>query len=116
VGSAQERAFLDGATPVMITEFGGVSMTSAEDAWGYTTVSSEEEYAALLTGLFEAVRASDQVTGFCYTQYMDTGQETNGLLYADGAPKLPVETVRRIVTGRQDDAAPASTGTVGWTD
>jgi hypothetical protein len=42
------------------------------------------------------------VTGFCYTQYIDTGQETNGLLYQDGTPRIPVETIREIVTGNAD--------------
>ncbi|MER5821894.1 hypothetical protein ABT086_06320 [Streptomyces mirabilis] len=41
------------------------------------------------------------VAGFCYTQFMDTAQETNGLLYTDGSPKLPLETIRRIVTGTE---------------
>jgi hypothetical protein len=33
---------------------------------------------------------------------MDTGQEANGLVHADRTPKLPVETIRAIVTGNAD--------------
>jgi beta-galactosidase/beta-glucuronidase len=113
---SQARAFLAGDAPLMITEFGGVSRASGGDAWGYTTAGSDSEYAALLRQLFDAVRASTQVTGFCYTQFMDTGQETNGLLFADGTVKLPVESIREIVTGVKD-GTPAETGsTFGWPD
>ena len=100
VSETQLGAFEAGRTRVMVTEFGGVSLAAPDDeSWGYTTVGSDSEYAALLEGLFDALRASDEVTGFCYTQYMDTGQETNGLLYSDGSPKLPLDTIRQIVTG-----------------
>jgi hypothetical protein len=37
---------------------------------------------------------------------MDTAQETNGLLFADGKPKLPLESIHRIVTGVEDDRRP----------
>ncbi len=70
---------------------------------------------ALLEGLFDALRASSEVAGFCYTQFMDTGQETNGLLFEDGTPKIPVEMIREIVTGEMG-ASSASSSTVGWPD
>jgi beta-galactosidase/beta-glucuronidase len=99
----QERAFVSGSTPVMVTEFGGISLARPEDreeSWGYRTAASEAEYDDLLLGQFEALRASPELAGWCYTQYLDTGQETNGLLFADGTPKLPLERLREIVTGQ----------------
>ena len=99
LNDAQARRFEAGGCPLMITEFGGISMAEEEGAWGYDHVGSTEEYAARLTGLFDALHASSEVVGFCYTQFMDTGQETNGLLFADGTPKLPVEWIAEIVTG-----------------
>ncbi|MBO0842521.1 MAG: glycoside hydrolase family 2, partial [Nocardioides sp.] len=90
---------------VMVTEFGGVSLArhgADEESWGYTSAGSEAEYADALRAQFEALRASPELCGVCYTQYMDTGLETNGLLYADGTPKLPIETLREIVTGRPE--------------
>ena len=95
----------------MITEFGGVSLSAegaGEEDWGYSNATSGKEYAELLRGLFDALRASDEVSGFCYTQYIDTGQETNGLLFKDGTPKISLETIREIVTG---DPGPASVAT-----
>jgi hypothetical protein len=118
LGDSQARAFVAGETPVMITEFGGVSLCAsgaAEDDWGYTNAESGKEYAELLRGLFDALRASREITGFCYTQYIDTGQETNGLLFQDGTPKIPLEMIRDIVTDGADVTS-AATSTVGWSE
>jgi beta-galactosidase/beta-glucuronidase len=118
LNDAQAQRFLDGRAPLMITEFGGISMFSAseEGSWGYDRVESTDEYAARLAALFDALRASTEIVGFCYTQFMDTGQETNGLLTADGTPKLPVEDVFRIVTGRTDTALDEPSSTFGTPD
>lgn len=111
----QLQAFLSGDVPLMITEFGGVSLATDHDAWGYTEVNSDSEYATLLLHLFQALRSSPVVAGFCYTQLLDTGQETNGLLFTDGTPKLPIPALHHIVTGVKDgeDLSPGST--FGWT-
>ncbi|MFD7994798.1 glycoside hydrolase family 2 protein [Streptomyces mexicanus] len=101
VGAGQNQRYAAGTAPLMITEFGGLSVRADDDAFTYTRTGSEAQYAALLGELFGALHASPIVAGFCYTQFMDTAQETNGLLYADGSPKLPLETIRRIVTGAQ---------------
>jgi beta-galactosidase/beta-glucuronidase len=99
LGEAQRRAVDAGDTPLLLTEFGGISMSEDDTSWGYATVGSDE-YADLLGKLFDALRASSDIAGFCYTQFLDTGQETNGLVFSDGRPKLPVEVIRAIVTGR----------------
>jgi beta-galactosidase/beta-glucuronidase len=115
---AQESAFVSGASPVMVTEFGGVSRVREPDAesWGYSNAGSDSEYASVLQDQFAALRASSELAGFCYTQYMDTGQETNGLLYADGTPKLPVASLREIVTGQEDAGRTPASSTVGWVE
>ena len=100
VTRAQRRAVASGQIPIMLTEFGGVSMAPDEQGWGYATVRSAPEFAARLQQLFEAVRSSPYLAGFCYTQFRDTGPETNGLLRADGTPKLPLTTIHEIVTGK----------------
>jgi hypothetical protein len=116
LGEEQERRFLAGATPVMVTEFGGISFVRDGEgggSWGYSSAGSESEYADALRAQFEALRASSELVGVCYTQLMDTGLETNGLLFADGTPKLPIQTIREIVTGRKD-AGSGPTSTMGW--
>jgi beta-galactosidase/beta-glucuronidase len=97
----QRERFDRGEAPLMLTEFGGVGYAGDRaKSWGYSTVSSDEEYERLLRVLFDAVRSCEPVAGYCYTQLMDCAQEANGLLREDGTPKLPIEAIRRLVTGR----------------
>lgn len=110
---AQRDRFDAGDSPLMITEFGGISHASRDETWGYSIVRSDEEYAMLLGGFFDALRACPGVVGFCYTQLLDTALETNGLVTVDHKPKLPLDTIRRIVTG-QSRPADVPTSTMGW--
>jgi beta-galactosidase/beta-glucuronidase len=110
-GAAGRRTRLPGGAergqPLMLTEFGGVRYTpglSAEQAdqrtWGYSTAVDAEDFARRLDDLLTAVHGSEVLAGFCYTQLADTLQEANGLLDEDRVPKLPVERLRAIITGR----------------
>lgn len=83
--------------PVMLTEFGGISFNTQERGWGYTSAASPDEFRARLSEILAAVNDSTALAGFCYTQLADTGQETNGLLTGDRAPKLPVGELRRMI-------------------
>ena len=47
------------------------------------------------------------LSGFCYTQFADTYQEANGLLYPDRRPKIPLA---RIATATRGSAAPRACG------
>ncbi|WP_423922734.1 glycoside hydrolase family 2 protein [Frigoribacterium sp. 2-23] len=98
VGSA-----VDEGQPVMLTEFGGVTYQPdavRDDGWGYSVASDGDDWLARIEALYDAVRASQFLAGSCYTQLTDTMQETNGLLTADRRPKMPIERIRRAVTGR----------------
>jgi len=96
-----------GGKPIMLTEVGGISLRpEEEDAWfGYGTVTNLDAFLAKYRELLDAILDSPAVAGFCYTQLTDTGQETNGLLTADRAPKLDVVAVRAI-TARPSAAIP----------
>ncbi|MFJ9321763.1 sugar-binding domain-containing protein [Streptomyces globisporus] len=85
--------------PVVLSEFGGTTFEPAEgEAWfGYDTVVTREEYAERLSSLVEAAVDSG-LAGFCFTQFTDTEQETNGLFTADRTPKLPLAELRAILT------------------
>lgn len=103
-GPAGRRLVLSGDVddlPVMLTEFGGISydVDAHEDAWGYSTATSAEDFGARLEALMAAVHASRGLQGFCYTQLTDTLQETNGLLTERRVPKIPLEQIRRAITG-----------------
>jgi hypothetical protein len=49
--------------------------------------------------LLSVVRSLNVLAGFCYTQFADTYQEANGLLYADRTPKFPIEDISIAVRG-----------------
>jgi len=106
-GPAGRRILVDGAVdrgqPVMLTEFGGIAFqpdAERDDAWGYTAATDGDDWIRRITDLYEAVRASSLLAGSCWTQLTDTLQEANGLLTADRRPKVPIERIRRAVTGR----------------
>jgi hypothetical protein len=88
--------------PIMLTEFGGIAFSSlaarlgdepGKGAWGYSTVTTAEEFWVRYRALVTAVVDAPLFSGFCYTQFADTFQEINGLLYADRTPKIPFEKV-----------------------
>jgi hypothetical protein len=58
-------------------------------------VTSAREFADRYRALLEVVNSLTVLCGFCYTQFADTYQEANGLLYADRTPKIPIEQIRR---------------------
>jgi hypothetical protein len=45
------------------------------------------------------VRELPVLAGFCYTQFADTYQEANGLLFADRTPKIPIERIANATRG-----------------
>jgi beta-galactosidase/beta-glucuronidase len=87
--------------PVVISEFGGLSVAPADgQKWfGYATVATNDELLARFAGLVAALRDSPGIAGYCYTQLTDVEQETNGLLTADRAPKVPPARIRAVLTG-----------------
>jgi len=86
--------------PVMVTEYGGVALTAAEpDAWGYSRAESPQDLAERYARLTAALRDSQLLAGFCYTQLTDTYQEANGLLYADRSPKFPLAEIAAATRG-----------------
>ena len=92
--------------PIMLTEFGGIAFSErvptsqgreheTKDAWGYSTACTAEEFRLRYQNLVAAVVEAPLLSGFCYTQFADTFQEINGLLYADRTPKIPLEEIAR---------------------
>ncbi|MFF4480853.1 sugar-binding domain-containing protein [Streptomyces melanosporofaciens] len=98
-----KRLTLDGirhqGQPVVLSEFGGATFEPAEGTewFGYDTVATKEDFAERLADLVAAAVDSG-LAGFCYTQFTDTEQETNGLLTPDRQPKIPVAELRAILT------------------
>jgi beta-galactosidase/beta-glucuronidase len=90
--------------PIVLTEFGGISYGSKEaDFWGYSKASSPEELLQRYVSLLDIVRNLPALAGFCYTQFADTYQEANGLLYPDRTPKLDMEKIAEATAGATAD-------------
>ncbi len=86
--------------PIMLTEFGGIAYSEdADRTWGYSRSSSQREYADRYRRLLEVVRPAPLLAGFCYTQFTDTYQEANGLLYMDRTPKFPFDQIACATRG-----------------
>jgi beta-galactosidase/beta-glucuronidase len=94
--------------PLMLTEFGGIALkTQDRGTWGYSVSASTAEFAEQYGRLLATVRNLGLLAGFCYTQFSDTYQEANGLLYADRTPKFPLRDIAAATTG---PAAPREGG------
>ncbi len=92
--------------PIVLSEFGGIAMSRDEGSWGYCRSNSPEDLATQYRELLLSVRSLELFSGFCYTQFADTYQEANGLLYADRTPKFPLEDMATSTRGRPDGVRP----------
>ncbi len=87
--------------PIVLSEFGGIAFSLEKGTWGYTRCQDAAEFEAQYTALLEVVRELPVLCGFCYTQFSDTYQEANGLLYADRTPKFPLSAIALATRGRR---------------
>ena len=85
--------------PIVLSEFGGIACSAEQQTWGYSRCETGEALHARYAELLQAVHDSRVFAGFCYTQFADTYQEANGLLYADRTPKFPLEDIYRATRG-----------------
>ena len=89
--------------PICLTEFGGMSRPNGDSVdigeWGYTIAADNQDYERRVTALIEVVRTTAMFSGFCYTQFADTFQESNGLLTSDRTPKFAIERIAAAVRG-----------------
>jgi len=98
--------------PLVLSEFGGIAYAPAADrdrSWGYLRAETAADLAAAYEALLGVVRELPLLAGFCYTQFADTYQEANGLLFADRTPKFPLERIALATRG------PERRGVVGAT-
>ena len=85
--------------PLVLTEFGGISCSTAEGEWGYVQVGSPQALRERYRRLLAAVQGLNVFAGFCYTQFADTYQEANGLLTADRTPKFAIPEIYAATVG-----------------
>ena len=93
---ALAQGFEDNGAPIVLSEFGGIGFdvnSTEEEAWGYTTVNTAEQFEKEYRRVLDAVMASPFLAGFCYTQLTDVMQEVNGLLTYDRRFKCDPEKI-----------------------
>ncbi len=101
MGEIVEKPLFAGDTPycgqpIVLSEFGGISISEEEEGWGYTSVG-KNRFLEVYRRILRAVYASDILSGFCYTQLADIEQEINGLLTESHTYKFPPEKIREIM-------------------
>lgn len=84
--------------PIVLSEFGGIALSTAE-TWGYSTCRNPAELMERYAALLKTVNGLRLLVGFCYTQFADTYQEANGLLYANRQPKFPLARMAGATRG-----------------
>jgi hypothetical protein len=95
--------------PIVLTEFGGIALRDDDGrTWGYSVCRTAEELLERYTALMEVVRPLSSLAGFCYTQFTDTFQEANGLLYANRTPKIPLDNAALATSGFTPDEKDSS--------
>jgi hypothetical protein len=91
--------------PIMLTEFGGIAFHKDHaHTWGYSRANTASDFALRYFRLLDVVRHLPLLSGWCYTQFTDTYQEANGLLYMDRAPKFPMEQIAVATRGAWSEA------------
>ena len=86
--------------PIVLSEFGGIAFARQERrTWGYSRTASADDFRERYGRLLAVVRSLGLLAGFCYTQFADTYQEANGLLYADRTPKFPIADIASATRG-----------------
>ena len=86
--------------PIILSEFGGIALAANEKTtWGYSRADTPAEFADKYKALMDVVWSLELLSGFCYTQFADTYQEANGLLYADRTPKFPLDEMFAVTRG-----------------
>jgi hypothetical protein len=89
-----------GHQPIILSEFGGIALSlDGGRTWGYSRAESPSALRARYGALLAAVNRLGVFSGFCYTQFADTYQEANGLLYADRTPKFPLPEMAAATMG-----------------
>jgi len=86
--------------PIVLSEFGGIALArDSASTWGYSRVDSGATLAKKYEQLMAVIHSLSILAGFCYTQFADTYQEANGLLYDDRTPKFPLDVMSRATRG-----------------
>ena len=84
--------------PVLITEYGGIAFKSDnEENWGYFgAVQDEDSFFIRYESITRAIRSTNYIRGYCYTQLTDVMQEINGLMTSNRKMKVNIKRILNI--------------------
>jgi beta-galactosidase/beta-glucuronidase len=93
---AMARGYEYKGQPILVSEFGGIAFQTGS-GWGYgKQVENEAAFVERFRKITQAVKDTDYICGYCYTQITDVQQEVNGLLTDTRQPKIPLELIKEI--------------------
>lgn len=82
--------------PIIMSEYGGIASNS-DEGWGYgTQVKDENEFIKRYKELTDAIKNTNYITGYCYTQLSDVQQEINGLVDENRNEKFSNDVINKI--------------------
>jgi hypothetical protein len=87
--------------PIVLSECGGIALSTRPGNWGYARATTADALSEMYARLMSALGTIGLLSGFCYTQFSDTYQETNGLLDAARRPKIPLDRIAAATRGGQ---------------
>ena len=90
------HGFAHQGEPILLTEFGGIGFSIKDKGWGYTSVTTAEEFVADYQRVMNALYQSEVIMGYCYTQLSDVEQEINGLITYDRQFKCDPAKIKEI--------------------
>ena len=82
--------------PIIISEYGGISIRSDIPGWGYGNMVDKEDFLQRFSDITMAIKEIPYVSGYCYTQLTDVQQEINGMADMTRKPKVDYEDIRKI--------------------
>lgn len=85
--------------PVLLTEFGGIAFDPGhtdDAAWGYSGADSAETFQSQILAVVKQAQDADLLQGYCYTQFNDVEQETNGLVTMNRKPKFDLAALSEV--------------------
>lgn len=96
-----QSAFANGYSyrgqPIIISEYGGIAISTGESGWGYgDKVESEEDFLRRFDDITTAIKEVPYICGYCYTQVSDVQQEVNGLMDIERNFKIDPKKIKKI--------------------
>ncbi len=86
--------------PIIASEIAGISYKKGNwSGWGYSSATSDEDFANRYYQVVSAFLESPLIQGFVITQITDVEQEINGVMTYDRNPKIDPEIIRQINAG-----------------